>query len=59
MNKNQVEGRTDQVKGKIKEATGKVTGNESLENKGKTQNLGGKAEAAYGDTKKDVKKATS
>ncbi|MCA1778324.1 MAG: CsbD family protein [Xanthomonadaceae bacterium] len=59
MNKNQVEGRTDQVKGKLKEAAGKVTGNESLENKGKRQNLGGKAEVAYGNAKRDVKKATS
>ncbi len=59
MNKNQVEGRSDQVKGKIKETTGKVTGNESLEAKGKLQDLGGKTEAAYGDAKHDVSKATS
>ena len=59
MNKNQVEGRADQVKGKVKEAAGKVTGNESLERKGKGQNLRGKTEAAYGDAKRDVKKAVA
>jgi len=59
MNKNQVEGRRDQVVGKVKEATGKLTGNESLKNKGKAQNLGGKVEASYGDAKRDIKKARS
>ncbi len=59
MNKNQVEGRKDQVVGKVKEATGKLTGNESLKNKGKAQNLGGKVEASYGDAKRDIKKARS
>ncbi|MDZ7791488.1 MAG: CsbD family protein [Xanthomonadales bacterium] len=59
MNKNQVEGRTDQAKGKIKESAGKLTGNKSLENEGKVQDLSGKTEAAYGDAKRDVKKATS
>ena len=30
MNKDQVEGRIDQAKGKVKEVAGKVTGNETL-----------------------------
>jgi uncharacterized protein YjbJ (UPF0337 family) len=57
MNKNQIEGRADEVKGKVKEVTGKAIGDKSLENKGKAQNLRGKVETAYGDAKQDIKKA--
>jgi uncharacterized protein YjbJ (UPF0337 family) len=56
MNKHQVTGRTDQAKGKVKEVTGKVTGNERMEAEGTVQKLGGKTEAAYGDLKNDIKK---
>jgi len=56
MNRNQVTGRTDQAKGKIKEVTGKVTGNKRMESEGTVQKLGGKTEAAYGDLKNDIKK---
>lgn len=55
MNKHQVEGRTDQVKGKIKEATGKLTGNESLKQEGRADQAAGKVQATYGDVKEDVK----
>jgi len=58
MNKNQIKGRADEAKGKIKEVTGKVTGDKSMEYKGKAEKHGGKTEAAYGDLKRDVKKAT-
>ncbi|MGY6554370.1 MAG: CsbD family protein [Wenzhouxiangella sp.] len=58
MNKNQVHGRTDEAKGKIKEVTGKATGNKSMENRGKAEKLGGKVEAAVGDLKQDIKKAS-
>lgn len=57
MNKNQVDGRTDEAKGKIKEVTGKLTGNKTRENKGKAEKLGGQAQAKYGDIKQDIKKA--
>jgi uncharacterized protein YjbJ (UPF0337 family) len=57
MNKHQVTGRTNQAKGKVKEVTGKVTGNERMEAEGTVQKLGGKTEAAYGDLKNDIKKA--
>ncbi|MFC2991154.1 MULTISPECIES: CsbD family protein [Halomonas] len=58
MNKNQVEGRAHQAKGKVKEIVGKLTGNKETEYKGKAEKQGGKAESKYGDVKEDVKKAT-
>lgn len=57
MNKDQTQGRVEEVKGKIKEAVGKTTGNKELEQKGKAQNLGGKIQAGFGDLKSDIKKA--
>jgi uncharacterized protein YjbJ (UPF0337 family) len=57
MNKDQVKGRTDQVKGSVKEATGKVVGNRNLEAEGKIDKSTGKARADYGDLKEDVKDA--
>jgi uncharacterized protein YjbJ (UPF0337 family) len=59
MNKNQIKGRADEAKGKIKEVTGKVIGNKRMEYEGKAEKHGGKTEAAYGDLKRDVKKSTS
>ncbi|MDZ7750604.1 MAG: CsbD family protein [Gammaproteobacteria bacterium] len=55
MNKNQVKGRANEAKGKGKEVAGKVTGDKSTEYKGTAENLGGKAEAKYGDVKRDAK----
>ncbi len=54
MNKKQVEGRYEEAKGKVKEVAGHVTGNESLEVKGKLQKNAGKAQAGIGDAKKDI-----
>ena len=58
INKDQVKGRVKEVEGKIKEAAGKLVGNEKLEAKGKVQKILGKAQAKFGDVKKDVKDAT-
>ena len=55
MNKDQVKGRVKEAEGKIKEVTGKLVGNEKLEAKGKVQNILGKAQATFGDIKQDVK----
>lgn len=55
MNKDQVKGRVNEAKGKIKEVAGKLVGNEKLEAKGKVQRIVGKAQATFGDVKKDVK----
>lgn len=57
MNKDQVKGRAEQVKGSVKEATGKVVGNEKLEAEGKIDKVAGKTQATYGDLKEDVKDA--
>ena len=57
MNKDQTSGRIAEAQGKVKEITGKIVGNEKLELKGKIQNTAGKAQAAFGDVKADIKKA--
>ncbi len=58
MNKDQSKGRVEEVKGKVKQVAGIVTGNKELEHKGKIQQLKGQAQAGYGDLKADIKKAT-
>ena len=55
INKDQVKGRVTEAKGKVKEIAGKLVGNEKLEAKGKIQGVAGKAQAAFGDIKKDLK----
>jgi uncharacterized protein YjbJ (UPF0337 family) len=55
MNKHQVEGRADEAKGKIKEVTGRVVGNERLEGEGMADQAKGNAQATYGDAKEDFK----
>lgn len=56
MNKDQTQGRIKEAKGKVKEVVGKVVGNEELEQEGKIQKIGGKAQAQFGDLKDDIKK---
>ena len=50
-------GKTDVVKGRIKEAAGALTGNEKLRDEGKTDQVVGKAERAVQNTADTVKKA--
>jgi uncharacterized protein YjbJ (UPF0337 family) len=57
MNKEQIKGRSEVVKGTVKESAGKVLGEETLELKGLLQNTAGKALAAYGDLKSRLRKA--
>lgn len=57
MNKDQVKGRVEDVKGKIKEATGKAVGNDRLTTEGKIDQVAGKTQANVGDAKETVKKA--
>ena len=59
MNKDQAKGHLEQAKGKVKEVAGKLVGNDELELKGKIQKTGGKAQAAYGDVKEDIKDAVN
>lgn len=55
MNEHQVDGRMDEAKGKVKEVTGKVVGNDRLRGEGLADQAGGKTEAAYGDAKEKLK----
>lgn len=55
MNKDQVKGRVHEVKGTIKEATGKLVGDETLEAKGNVQKNLGKVQGKLGDIRQDVK----
>ena len=50
-------GRTDVVKGRIKEAAGALTGNDKLRVEGKTDQAVGKAEQAVQKTADTVKEA--
>jgi uncharacterized protein YjbJ (UPF0337 family) len=56
MNKDQVKGRYKEAKGKVKEVAGHAVGNKDVEVKGNVQKNAGKAQAAIGDTKEDLKK---
>ena len=55
MNKDQVKGRVEEVKGAIKEKTGRVTGNPDLEDRGTLEKAVGKTQKTYGDVKEQVK----
>jgi uncharacterized protein YjbJ (UPF0337 family) len=55
MNKDQVKGRVKEAEGKIKEVAGKLVGNSRLEAKGKVEKIAGHAQATFGDIKKGVK----
>jgi uncharacterized protein YjbJ (UPF0337 family) len=50
-------GKTDEVKGRIKEAAGALTGNDKLREEGKTDQAVGKVEQAVQKTADTVKEA--
>jgi uncharacterized protein YjbJ (UPF0337 family) len=56
MNKDQVQGRIAQVKGDLKRAAGRVTGNRRLQGDGLIDHARGKAQAGYGDAKERLRK---
>ncbi len=56
MNKDQVKGRYEAAKGKVKEVTGNVVGDKGLEIEGNIQKNIGKVQAGVGDIKEDIKK---
>jgi uncharacterized protein YjbJ (UPF0337 family) len=58
INKSQIKGRVTEAKGKIKEVTGKLVGNERLEAKGKIEKVLGETQAKFGDIKADLEDAT-
>lgn len=55
-NKNIVKGAGREVKGKIKEATGAVTGNDRLRIKGKVEGAVGKAQRKVGEAERNLDK---
>lgn len=55
MNKDQIKGRVEEAKGKVKQVTGKAVGNKELELEGRIEEAGGKIQAGYGDLKEDIK----
>jgi uncharacterized protein YjbJ (UPF0337 family) len=57
MNKDQVKGRVEEAKGKVKEVTGRAVGNHDLEDRGTVEKVGGAVQKNYGDLKADVKDA--
>ena len=56
MNKDQVKGRVKEATGTLKETTGKAVGNKHLAEKGSIEKDVGKAQAGLGDIKNDLKK---
>ncbi len=54
INKDQVKGRLEVVKGAVKETTGKIVGDKSLELEGRLERKVGSVQSKLGDIKKDV-----
>ena len=54
MNKDQLNGRAETAKGNVKEAAGKIVGNERLAAEGRAEQAAGKVQATVGDVKNDV-----
>ncbi|KQZ13753.1 MULTISPECIES: CsbD family protein [unclassified Mesorhizobium] len=55
VNKDQVSGVAKQVKGSVKEAAGKATGNRKTQAEGIADKVSGKVQKAYGDAKQKLK----
>jgi len=55
MNKDQTQGTTEQVKGKVNEVVGHITGNKMQEVKGDLQQGLGKAQKVIGDAREEAK----
>lgn len=55
MNKDQIKGHIEEVKGIVKEVAGNIVGNQSLEAEGSAQKTVGKVQAGLGDIKSDLK----
>jgi uncharacterized protein YjbJ (UPF0337 family) len=56
MDKDRVEGAGRQVKGAVKDAAGKLTGDVKLQAEGKADKAVGKAQSAVGTAKDDIRK---
>ena len=56
MNKDQVKGVAEKVKGKVNEAIGRTTGDTKQEVKGDAQQAVGEVQKKYGDAKEAIRK---
>jgi uncharacterized protein YjbJ (UPF0337 family) len=56
MNKDQVRGRIEKAKGKVRELAGRIAGDRTLEEKGRIGKTLGSVRARYGDLKDGLKK---
>jgi len=56
MNKQQIKGRVKAVKGRVKEATGKLVGDKAMERKGKAEKGAAEKKVLYEDLKEDFRK---
>jgi uncharacterized protein YjbJ (UPF0337 family) len=55
MNQDQIKGRIEETKGKIKETVGHATGKPDLENRGTVEKVAGKVQKNFGDAKERLK----
>lgn len=55
MDKDRIEGAAEQAKGKVKEAAGKVMGDEKTKREGQADQVKGKAQNAWGSAKDAVR----
>lgn len=58
INKDQVQGRVDEVIGAMKETAGKIVGNPTLQAKGNIEKNVGKVQAKVGDVTADLKQSS-
>ena len=56
-NKDELEGKFDQAKGKTKEAVGRAINDRDLEDEGKADRTGGKVQEGFGKVKRNVGEA--
>jgi uncharacterized protein YjbJ (UPF0337 family) len=54
MNKDEMEGKGENLKGKIKETTGDLTGSDRLKHEGQADQAAGKTQEKYGEGKRKV-----
>jgi len=59
MDKDRINGAGNQVKGAIKDAAGKLTGDVDLQAEGKIQKAGGKVQSEVGKVKDDARDAVN
>jgi len=56
-NKDEVEGKWDQAKGKVKESVGRAIDDDELEAEGRADHAGGKVEEGFGKARRKVGEA--